>query len=166
MEKWDSSDEKVHEITIEMYGTPEEVSEMAKPIRETRNFDEARRILHDMVMLSMTSRSHLVAVLSNSSIKKILSGPAVADSISREAHLLAAANLDKLFANAIEPWSFELNPTKNNDNIKNIPRLYAPLEYKDRIITVKITVKEMKSEPEGKRIYSIKAVDAEKEMLY
>jgi hypothetical protein len=35
------------------------------------------------------------------------------------------------------------------------------LEYKGRVIPVKITVKEMKSEREGKRIYSIEAVDAE-----
>jgi hypothetical protein len=88
-----------------------------------------------------------------------LSGPAVADSISRDAYLPSAANLDKLFANAIEPWSFELNPDKNNENVKEVYRLYTPLEYKGKIIPVKITVKEMKSETEGKRIYSIEAID-------
>jgi hypothetical protein len=90
-----------------------------------------------------------------------LSGPAVADSISRAAHLLSAANLDKLFTNAIEPWPFELNPDKHNENVKEVHRLYAPLEYSGKIIPVKITVKEMKSKTEGKRIYSIEAIDAE-----
>jgi hypothetical protein len=90
-----------------------------------------------------------------------LSGPAVADSISRDAHLLSAANPDKLFTNAIESWPFELNPDKHNENVKEVHRLYAPLEYSGKVIPAKITVKEMKSETEGKRIYSIEAIDAE-----
>jgi hypothetical protein len=159
-ESYGSSTEKAKELTAHDFGL-DELGIMAKPVREAHTFDDTRRILQSMINQPMASRTHLVAVLSNSSIKKILSGPAVADSVNRDAHLLAAANLDKLFANAIEPWLFELNPTKNNDNIKEVHRLYAPFEYNGRIIPVKITVKEMKSELEGKRIYSIEAVDAE-----
>ncbi|MDR2747631.1 MAG: hypothetical protein LBB77_09330 [Treponema sp.] len=57
--------------------------------------------------------------------------------------------------------SFELNPDKNNENVKGVYRLYTPLEYSGKIIPVKITVKEMKNETEGKRIYSIEAIGVE-----
>jgi hypothetical protein len=158
-EPYGSSTEKAKELTAEDYGI-DELEAMAKPVREAHTFDEAHKILEGMVGHPMISRSHLIAVLSNNSIKKILSGPAVADSVSRDAHLMAAANLDKLFANAIEPWLFELNPNKHNENVKDVHRLYAPLEYDGKIIAVKITVKEMKGETEGTRIYSIEAIDA------
>jgi hypothetical protein len=161
MEKWGGSTEKAKTLKIEDFGPLDEVREAAKPVREARRFDEARRILEGLVDQPMTSRNNLIAILSKNSIRKILSGPAVTDSISRDAHLLAAANLDKLFSNAIEPWAFEMNPNKSNDNLQNVHRLYAPLEYSGTIIPVKITVKEMKSELEGKRIYSIEAIDAE-----
>jgi hypothetical protein len=159
-EPYDSSTAKAKELTADDFGM-DELEIMAKPVREAHTFDDARKILEGMVGQLMTSRSHLTAVLSNNSIKKILSGPAVTDSISRDAHLMAAANLDKLFVNAIEPWSFEFDPVKNNENVKEVHRLYSPFEYQDRIIPVKITVKEMKSEMEGVRIYSIEAIDAE-----
>jgi hypothetical protein len=156
-----SSTEKAKTLIATDFGTPDEVKEKARPIRSAHTFNEARGILEDMVNRPMTSRNNLVAVLSNNSIKKILSGPAVADSMCRDAHLLAALNLNKLFSNAIEPWRFELNPAKNNDNIAEIHRLYAPLRFNDKVITVKITVKEMKSKREGNRIYSIEAIDTE-----
>ncbi|GHT64543.1 hypothetical protein FACS1894110_04410 [Spirochaetia bacterium] len=159
-EPYDSSTEKAKGLTANDFGM-DELEAIAKPVREAHTFAEARKILEGMVGRPMTSRSCLIAVLSNNSIKKILSGPAVADSVSRGAHLMAAANLDKLFANAIEPWPFELNPDKKNENVKDVHRLYAPLAYDEKIIPVKITVKEMKSETEGARIYSIEAIDAE-----
>ncbi|GHV91474.1 hypothetical protein AGMMS50268_19770 [Spirochaetia bacterium] len=129
-EPYDSSTDKAKELTAKDFGDEYEV--MAKPIREVHTFDDARKILEGMVGQPMTSRTRIIAMLSNNSIKKILSGPAVADSISRDAHLMAAANLDKLFTNAIEPWPFELSPAKNNENVKDVHRLYAPLEYEKR----------------------------------
>jgi hypothetical protein len=50
---------------------------------------------------------------------------------------------------------------KRSTDYADVHRLYAPLEYNGRIIPVKITVKALKSELEGKRIYSLEAVDAE-----
>ena len=160
-EPWDSSTERAKNLTIRDFGLPEEARKMAKPVRMAHTFSEARDILTNMINRPLTSRNNLMAILSKNSIKKILSGPAVEDSMNRNAHLLAAANLDKLYSNAIEPWSFELNPNKYNENIANIHRLYAPLQYNDKIITVKITVKEMKNEREGCRVYSIEAIDVE-----
>jgi hypothetical protein len=66
-----------------------------------------------------------------------------------------------LFANAIQPWKFEPNPEKNNENIEDTHRFYAPLEYLNRIILVKITVKEMKNKKDGSRIYSIQSIGTE-----
>jgi hypothetical protein len=160
-EPWSSSTEKAKNLNLAMFGSPEEVRQMSEPIRTAHTFSEVRKILTDMINRPMTSRNNLTAVLSNNSIKKILSGPAVEDSVNRDAHLLAAANLDKLYQNAIEPWSFELNPNKNNENIAGIHRIYAPLQYHNKIIPVKITVKALKSKHEGNRVYSIEAIDAE-----
>jgi hypothetical protein len=80
-------------------------------------------------------------------------------SYGKMAHFHVVANIDKLFFNAIEPWKFELNPNKNNTDLDMRRYLYAPCKYDDRIFPVKITVKEMKSELEGKRLYSVEAID-------
>jgi hypothetical protein len=160
-EKWDSSDEKAKELTVSMFGTPEEVREMAKPVRVARNYAEVKVILYILCDRPMKSKSGLDATLSRNSIKEMLSGRAENESFHKDAHLQAAGNIDKLFTNAIEPWKFELNPQKHNENLKELHRLYAPMEFQGRIALVKITVKEMVNTAEGKRIYSIKAIDVE-----
>jgi Golgi nucleoside diphosphatase len=76
---------------------------------------------------------------------------------------MAVANIDKLFSNAIEPWKFELNPGKNNDDLAARRYLYAPLEFDSKLIPVKITVKEYKDIALGMRLYSIEAIDVELE---
>jgi hypothetical protein len=106
----------------------------------------------------LKSASGLTATISKNSVKEILSGKAVENSFERQAHMLAVANVDKLFSNAIEPWDFELNPEKSNEGMKAIRRLYAPMLYNDRIIPVKLTVKEIKNLNEGNRLYSLKAI--------
>jgi hypothetical protein len=72
---------------------------------------------------------------------------------------LAVANIEALFSNAIEPFKFPFNPDKHNENFREIRRLYAPMSYKNRIIPVKFTIREMLNEKEGKRIYSLEAID-------
>jgi hypothetical protein len=62
-------------------------------------------------------------------VGKLVSAVAVRASFSPEAHYLAAANIDKLFSNAIEPWFFELNPDKNNEGLLTRRYLFAPMEY-------------------------------------
>jgi hypothetical protein len=160
-ERWDSSGEKARELTVSMFGTPEEVREMANPVRMARNYGEAKVILYALLNQQLKSKSGLNATISRNSIKEMLSGRAENESFHKDAHLQAAANIDKLFTNAIEPWKFELNSQKHNENLKEIHRLYAPMEFQGKIISVKITVKEMINAKEGKRIYSIEAIDAE-----
>lgn len=156
---WDSSDEKAKELTGADFGTLEEVYEMAKMPRSAHSFAEARAILEDMVNKPMTSKSGLSATLSKKAIKEMLSGEAVGKSVDLQAHLKAAANLEQLYTHAIEKWEFELNPNKNNEGLKERRYLYAPMEYNDHILPVKMTVKEFKNAAKGKRLYAIEAID-------
>jgi hypothetical protein len=90
-------------------------------------------------------------------VGKLVSSTAVHASFNPVAHYLAAANIDKFFSNAIEPWLFELNPGKNNEGLFARRYLFAPMEYRGHIVIVKITVKQYK-EVENK-LYSIEALD-------
>jgi hypothetical protein len=127
--------------------------------RFPNSYAEARKILSGFVDQPFLSTSGLQATLSKKTIEKLLSGKSVTESYDFMAHLLAVGNLDKLYANAIEPWAFEMNPNKNNDSLVSVHRLFAPMEYKEQIAVVKITVKEMKNLKDGNRIYSIKALN-------
>ena len=85
------------------------------PLRIAENRREAMEYLKEIALKSpFTSRSGLLARLSKRSLGKLVSHAAVVSSFCPEAHYIAAANIDKLFSNAIEPWLFELNPNKNN----------------------------------------------------
>ncbi|MDR1931457.1 MAG: hypothetical protein LBQ57_01415 [Spirochaetales bacterium] len=119
-EPWDSSNKKAKELKISDFGTPEEVREMAKPIRTAKDRGDAAKILKEIAQKGeLTSKSGIGASLSGKSVDKIMSGQAIRQSFIQNAHWQAAANVDKLFSNAIEPWEFELDPDKNNENLKN-----------------------------------------------
>ena len=161
-EPWDSSSEKAKTLKIEDFGAPDEVQEMAKPIRYAENRREATRILKEIANQGpLTNKYGLTVTLSSDSRGKIVSSKALGTSYGQKAHFLAVANLDKLYHNSIEPWVYELNPNKNNDDLKARRYLYAPLKFDNRIIPVKITVKEYKDISLGKRLYSIEAIDVE-----
>jgi hypothetical protein len=155
----ENSTDRAKTLEIEDFGTPEEVQEMAKTSRTTNSYNEARSMLRELVGKPLNSRAGIKATISNNSIDKILSGTAVDKSVDREAHFLAAANLEHLFFNAIEPFKFSFSPDKHNENFREILRLYAPMAYKNRIIPVKFTIREMLNEKEGVRIYSLEAID-------
>jgi hypothetical protein len=159
-EPWDSSNEKARLITVAMFGSPEEVKEMAKPIRMARNRWEVTQILKMITEKGiLTSKSGLSARLPGKSIGKIVSSEAVNASFNKDVHYLAVANIDKLYSNAIEPWEFALNPQKNNGGLKNRRYLYAPLEFGGRAIVVKFTVKEYLDEKLANKLYSIEAIN-------
>ena len=161
-EPWDSSSEKAKTLKIEDFGIPDEVLEMAKPIRKAENRQEAARILKEIADQGpLKNKYGLTVTLSSDSRGKIVSSKALNTSHGRKTHFLAVANLDRLFFNAIEPWEYELNPNKNNDDLNARRYLYAPLEFDNRIIPVKITVKEYKDISLGKRLYSIETIDVE-----
>jgi len=157
-EAWDKSREKAKELRIEHWGTLEEVTAMAEPVRKASSRHTAMDYLKEISEHSpFTSRSGLAARLSKRTLGKIVSHAAVVNSICPEAHYLAAANIDKIFSNAIEPWEFELNPNKDNAGLKARRYLYAPMEYDGKIFVVKITVKEYENIDLENRLYSIEA---------
>jgi hypothetical protein len=158
-ELWDLSTEKAKELNIEDFGSPEEIQEMAKVERFTGSYSEIRNILKEFVGKPLQSKSGLTVTVSNKSIEKILSGKAIDKSVDKKAHFFAAVNLDKLFPYAIEPYKFPMDPNKNNENYRAVRRLYAPMAYGGRILPVKFTVMELLNEYEGKRLYSLEAID-------
>ena len=118
-EPWDSSSEKANTLKIEDFGTPDEVREMARPIRYAENRQEASKILKKIANQGpLTNKQGLTVTLSSDSRGKIISSKALSTSYDQKAHFLAVANLDNLFFNSIEPWKYELNPNKNNDDLK------------------------------------------------
>ena len=156
-----NSTEQAHGLTLDMFGTPEEVRETARTVRKAHTRDEVRTILQELVYKPLKSRSGIEATVSNNSIEKMVSGKAADKSFNAHAHFLAAANLEQLFSNAIEPFTFSLDPEKSNENYKEVKRLYAPMAFQGRIIPVKFTVMVMLNEKEGKRIYSLEAIDVD-----
>jgi len=166
-EPWDSSSEKAKTLKIEDFGTPEEVREMAKPIRYVKSRSEAENALENIISgngavkrsaIELKSKSGISAFLRRSSIGKLVSG-IQEKGIPKEALWQAAANIDKLFTHSIEPWRFELNPHKNNDGLKDRRILYAPMEYAERILPVKLTVKEFLDRSVNAKIYSIETIN-------
>jgi hypothetical protein len=156
-----NSTEQALTLTIGLFGTSEEIREIAKTDREAHSYEEARINLKAVVNKPLKSRSGLQATVSNKTVDKILSGKAVDKSFDRSAHFLATANLEKLFSKAIEPFNFDKDAEKNNEHLKAIRRLYAPMLFNGRIIPVKFTIKEMDNERDGTRIYSLEAIDVD-----
>jgi len=162
IEQWDKSREKAKELRLEQWGSTEEIKVIAAPLRQASSRRTAMDYLKEIALHSpFTSRSGLSARLSSRSLGKIVSHAAVVSSFCPEAHYLAAANIDKLYANAIEPWEFELNSNKDNAGLKARRYLYAPMEYEGKITIVKITVKEYKDVNLQNNLYSIAAIDVE-----
>jgi hypothetical protein len=152
---------QAHELTLDMFGTLDEVRKMATMEHKVHSYDEARIFLKELINKPLINKSGIEATLSNKSVDKILSGKAMNKSFDKEAHFLAIANLKKLFFNTIEPYQFEKNLSKNNEHLKAIRRLYTPMVFNDKVVPVKFTVKEMESKVTGARIYSIEAINAD-----
>jgi len=145
---------------LDDFGAFNEVQEMANPKRTAANRQEAVIILKEIAKKgTLANKTGFKARLSGKTIGKIVSNQAINTSFNSKAHYLAAANLDYLFINAIEPWKFELNPSKNNDGLKERHYLYSPLEYKGAIMLVKITVKEYINNRLENNLYSIEVID-------
>jgi hypothetical protein len=157
-EHWDRSREKARALRLEQW--PKEV--LDAPLRRASNRREAMGCLKEIAPNSpFTSRSGLSARLPVRSLGKIVSHAAVAASFCPQAHYLAAANIDRLYSNAIEPWEFALNPHKDNTGLKARRYLYAPMEYGGKIAVVKITVKEYADADLQNKLYSIEAIDVD-----
>ena len=158
LEPWDTVHKKTKELRPDCWGTPEQVAAIAVPVRKAKDRREAAAILKEVAGNSpFTSRSGLTARLQRRNVGKLVSSVAVHSSFNPEAHYTAAANIDKYFSNAIEPWFFELNPNKNNQGLKARRYLFAPMEYKGQIAIIKFTVKEFHAAEN--KLYSIETFE-------
>jgi len=153
------SDKAAYSLRITDFGSADQIKAIAHMDRKPETYSQVREILSSLVGYSLVSRSDLHATISKKSIEKILSGRSIEDSHDFKAHLFAAGNIDRLYGNSIEPWTFEMNSNKNNDGLVGIHRLFALMEYAENMIIVKITVKEMKNPNDGNRIYTIKTLN-------
>jgi hypothetical protein len=145
-----------------MFGTVDEVQKMAQMPRIAKNRKESLailKIIRETGTLINLRNTNLRANLSSDSMTKLVSDKALYASFDQKAHWLAVANVDKLFAYAIEPWAFEMNPEKNNQDLKQRHILYALMEYAGATITVQLTVKEFNDAIRGTRLYSVQALD-------
>ena len=159
-EPWDCSTEKGRTLTLADFGASNEVKAAAKPLKIVTTRRGAMEFLKEIVKEGiMTSKAGLKGRISGKMAGKIVSNQAVNTSCSPEMHYLAAANIDFLFKKSIEPWKFELNPTKNNNGLKERHYLYAPLEYEGSIFFVKITIKEYINEQLENNLYSIEVIN-------
>jgi hypothetical protein len=167
--EYDQVDNFAKSLKVEDFGTPEEIAEMAKPVRFAKNRKEAEKILKEIVAKGvMKSRCGLNARLPSTNKSEVLHVNPIkipAAPIDKfnyyRAHFQAAANLDKLFENAIEPKDFKLDPNKNNQDIKRRHYLFSPMEYESKIYPVTITVKEFYTEDRGTNIYAIEFINVE-----
>lgn len=158
LESWDASREKAQELRLEQW--PPEV--LSASIRRASNRREAMECLKEITPNTFTSLSGLPARLTGRGLGKLVSSAAVTSSYCPEAHYFAAANIDKLYSYAIEPWKFELNPNKENDRLKARRYLYAPMVYDGKTVVVKFTVKEYEESTKlENKLYSIEAVGVE-----
>ena len=155
MEHWDSSREKAQELSLDLWPS----KTLAIPLRHASDRRSAMECLKEISKDSpFTSLSGLPTRLSRRSLGKLVSRAAIVNSYCEEAHYFAAANIDKLYSHAIEPWQFEMNPNKDNTGLKARRYLYAPMEYGGKIAVVKITVKEYEDSDLENKLYSIEAI--------
>ncbi|MDO5652444.1 MAG: DUF5710 domain-containing protein [Moraxella sp.] len=132
----------------------------AKTERTAKSFDEVREIAKEFVGKDLICRHDgVVATISRNSLDKMLSGKAHEKSVNVHTHLIAAANIDKLFENSVFGWQTK---HKNNDvNMNAIHRAIAPLRIGDEVYLAKLTVQEFARD--GNRIYSVEAIEIDNE---
>ena len=129
--------------------------------RDVSTLEDAKRAASSFVDQEITNIDDgLTATVSARSVKKMANESAVEKSMSPQAHAFALANLDHLFENSVRTHS---GPDENGDiNIAAMHRYWVPFPYHGQIILAKLTVKEFARESEGRRIYSVEAVDVVK----
>lgn len=123
------------------------------PRRFVTTLEQARIAAQDFVGAKLINGSTgMAAVVSNNTLRKMLSESAVHKSNSAPSHAMAVANLDLCFSAAV---LVESGPDRRADvNLLAIHRFAALLRIGDEALAVKMTVKEFAQSSEGNRIYS------------
>lgn len=128
-----------------------------RPMRQVFTMEEARAEALKLRGKPIENlQNHVMATVSRNNIDKMCSNSAILKSASRRAHAAALANLDNLFAHAVER---ERHQDRNEDtNIDAIGRYYAPIEVDGQKLEAKLTVKYI-NHPAATRIYSVEALE-------
>lgn len=138
-----------------------EFAKQAEPKRRASSFDEARAIVSEFLGEPLVNKATgMVATVSKRSLEKMVSGKAAKQSSSLHDHLMAVANIDSLFENAVNGWT-EQHRT-NDPNIAGVQRLFAPLLIDGEMKLAKVTVKAMNFD-QGNRIYTVETIEVENE---
>jgi hypothetical protein len=130
--------------------------ESATPERFARTLAEAKEQAKAFVGKTLENAStRMTAIVSGNNLAKMLSESAAKKSSSPEDHALAVANLDRLFANAVEGWSKRRD--SDPSDLLTVHRMFAVLDTGQRARLVKLTVKELAQQ--GNRIYSVESLE-------
>jgi len=153
----EASFEMVKDLNIREFGTPEELTEKSKLLRNITELEKVKEIFDQIAKNGpLINARGIKAMIVKSTKKKIFNWKAIHTSLDEKAHLLAIANTDILFSNAIEKTS-PLDPNKKNKGIVERKNLFSPMEYNDCIIPVKFTV--FKYDNNDQNLYSIEAIN-------
>lgn len=135
-----------------------ELAAQAKVSRTADTFGTARTQAAKFVGKPLTNKStKLVAVVSNTSLNKMLNEKAVGKSENPSLHSFAVANADQLFERAEIAWSKP--DDKGDKNIKAIHRFFAPVNVNGKMMLAKLTVKETADAATANRLYSVESVE-------
>jgi hypothetical protein len=134
----------------------------ATPERNARTLAEARDKAQAFVRKPIRNiATGFVGTVSGNNLSKMTSDSAMRKSTSPESHMLAIANADALFRNAILDYSHA--DKEGTTTIAEIHRFVAPMIMPDgEVLAVKLTVKETTGPNEPNPIYSIETIDVEK----
>jgi hypothetical protein len=135
-----------------------ELKAQATVSRTADTFGTARTQAAEFVGKPLTNKStKLVAVVSNTSLNKMLNEKAVGKSESPSLHSFAVANADQLFERAEVAW--QKPDDKGDSNIKAIHRFFAPISVNGKMMLAKLTVKETADAATANRLYSVESVE-------
>jgi len=129
-------------------------------LRQTFGSDAVSRVKDQFVNKPLTNRkTGLQATVSNDTLGKMLSSSARTSSVSTQAHMLALGNVDKLFERANLVLE---RPDRDNDStIRKILHFRSTMSLDGKPVGVKLMAKEFAKAEQGRRIYTLSAVEIE-----
>jgi hypothetical protein len=157
-------DESTLKARLKEFGMITNVTNKSIPERIVKTVSEAQIAIKPLIGKPITNKVFgITATISGKTIGKLGSDVATKQSVNPRLHALAVANIDKLFENA------ELHTTeadrKERSDINQFHK-FGILLYDNetkQYYPVKITAKEYINPIDGTRIYSVEAVDIEKQ---
>ncbi|MDR3418508.1 MAG: hypothetical protein P4L83_20250 [Nevskia sp.] len=136
----------------------QQAQQLSSVLRDVTGSDLAKRAAASYLnQPSRNLETGVVATVSSGSLGKMLSTSAVRQSISPQAHMMAVANLDRLFPIALRKLTRE--DRGGNTNIGAIHHFEVPMPFGQDILRVKILAKEMRIRSQGARLYTVSAVE-------